>query len=361
MENAPVTLEHGFDHVAECAHIPDYYENYAFWMVASSDEHDILMYTCMYVIKGGPGGSVWLDGDTRQHITLLSVTPIERRGKGMYDNNFARVGWHPTQYGKPEDLKVTRGKDRVVWEMDGQRYIHKPPVFSVKGTHAGVEMDLDFRPAGPAFFRWGAMEGAGKADRAGYKSYVFPKGTIKVGGKTYEIKSGWGTQGHQIIMRPNYDIVGEWLAPHDMYELDSITSDNVLIYLSRPTKGVTGQVRVGDKIIDFQPDNKKGSISFTVLEHWHDPRSGQNVPCRWHLAMASPEGTIDMDIQGQNRAYYQWDMKKGNTELMWIMCVGNGNVFMPDGRTVPIKDTLMRLEWCHTTKVAVESIDGPVL
>jgi len=66
----------------------------------------------------------------------------------MYDNDFVRSGWHPPQYLQPEDLKIVQEDNQVTWKLEGRSYICRPPVWEVKGSHAGVEIDLTCQQSG---------------------------------------------------------------------------------------------------------------------------------------------------------------------------------------------------------------------
>jgi hypothetical protein len=76
--------------------------------------------------------------------------------------------------------------------------------------------------------------------------------------------------------------------------------------------------------------------------------------------MASAQGIVDLDVVGQGRAYYHYNAKKGVLIMMWILSLANGAFYFPEGRSLPIKDTLVCTEWGQAILVAEETLNGPV-
>lgn len=139
-------------------------------------------------------------------------------------------------------------------------------------------------------------------------------------------------------------------------------NNDLQMFMFRHTgKGIDyGQLRVEGQDISYMPARGLGSVSFTTLERWHDPRSGLYIPCKWHLTMASAQGIVDLDIVGQGRTYYHYTAKKGVLIMKWILSLANGAFYFPEGRSLPIKDTLVCAEWGQAILVAEETLNGPV-
>lgn len=102
-------------------------------ILANSKGNDILLWTAPHIIRRAAAGQ-WIVPDGRVHCTQLIVIPQERRGQGMYDNDFVRSGWHPPQYLQPEDWKIVQEDNQVTWKLEGRSYICRPPVWEVKGA-----------------------------------------------------------------------------------------------------------------------------------------------------------------------------------------------------------------------------------
>jgi hypothetical protein len=51
---------------------------------------------------------------------------------------------------------------------------------------------------------------------------------------------------------------------------------------------------------------------------------------------------------------------RGVLIMMWILSLANGAFYFPEGRSLPIKDTLVCAEWGQAILVAEETLNGPV-
>ena len=124
--SVPITLG---DETEQFHNLPhestDLWEETAFAMIADSGDHDVLMWTAGYILKGN-GRGVWIQKDSVEHDIMLIAVPKSSRGK-MNDNNFVRAGWHPSERLEPSKLKIQREQDKVVWQFDQQQFIAKPP------------------------------------------------------------------------------------------------------------------------------------------------------------------------------------------------------------------------------------------
>src|SRR5437868_3836220 len=97
-------------------------EDTGFIITARTAHHDIYLYACAYVIRGG-GKGIWLVPDGRINGTIFFAIPRAQAGRGLTDNTFVRTGWHINQYLKPEDHKLVSEADRAVWSLGGRDYI----------------------------------------------------------------------------------------------------------------------------------------------------------------------------------------------------------------------------------------------
>ena len=88
-EAPPVTLD---DEIAQYRVLPhehtDLWEETAFALVAESGDHDVLMWTAGYLLKGN-GRGVWIDKQAAEHDIMFIAVPKANRGT-MSDNHFVR-------------------------------------------------------------------------------------------------------------------------------------------------------------------------------------------------------------------------------------------------------------------------------
>ncbi|HEU0199041.1 MAG TPA: hypothetical protein VFR86_01255 [Burkholderiaceae bacterium] len=164
-DTPPITLD---DEVEQFKWLPvdksDAWEETAFALVAESGDHDLLLWTAGYILKGN-GRNVWMDRDAVEHDLLFIAVPKANRGR-MTDNHFVRAGWHRNERLEPGKLQIERRKDEVVWQFDQQKFIARPPLWQAKGHYAGVDLDLTFKQAGRPLWNWGAFGDVAKVQRA---------------------------------------------------------------------------------------------------------------------------------------------------------------------------------------------------
>src|SRR5205085_6813198 len=102
----------------------DLWEESAFALVAACGDHDVLMWTAGYLLKGN-GRGVWIDRQAAEHDMMFIAVPRAQR-RSMTDNHFARSGWHRTDRLPFESVRFERAADRVVWQFEEQQFISRP-------------------------------------------------------------------------------------------------------------------------------------------------------------------------------------------------------------------------------------------
>ena len=334
----------------------DLWEETAYALVAESGDYDVLLWTAGYILKSN-GRGVWIDKDAVEHDILMIAVPKSSRGK-MSDNNFVRAGWHQTERLPADALKVEQHEDKVVWDFAGHQFISRPPQWDAKGHYAGVDLDLTFTQKNQPIWNWGPFKDVAKTERAGYDVFASVDGTLKTAGRTFDIKNGYGVREHILVGNP-IDPVRNLPAPRIMYWL-YVMKDDIGINFFRPGAVDIGSVYAGDHEVKFNPAGGKGSINYQTLEHWHDPRSGMNLPVRWHLNMTSDDCTVDLEISSHGRAYEFWTGDAGMRMYTYFVCVANGFVSFPDGRKVEFKDHIALNSNNQTILVKKETLDGAV-
>ena len=345
----------------------DYYDDIGFAVVAESGDFDILMGEFFYVFQGGPSRpkSQWL-GDGVANNSLHIIIPKERRGKGLSNNNFHRVGMNLPQYYQHEDLKVDRDADSVTWSLGDIRYICRPPEWELRGRHGEAEYDLTFHQLPhPVVWSYGTFrEAENNGLGAGY-CYLSVEGSLKVAGKTYTIHNGRGV--HERLAFSESPVLDMAVVPpkHDTgdgggFAIHGLHGDVLVWMLGRPDDPMAF-ITVDGKQISYLPGQGQGTVSYATTERWFDPRTGMYVPSQWHVSCASPDGVLDLDITGHGRGFYPWEMKRGYQVMLWILGVANGAFYTPDGRTIPITNQLVQHEVVKNIMVHTETMAGPDL
>ena len=353
----PVTLDDEADHIKD---LPpkDLWEESAIILIAETETHDVLLWNAMYILKGH-GENLWIKKDGVEHDIVFIAVPKSQRGQ-MTDNNFARTGWHPTQRLPADALKIDRQADRTIWTLQDESFICRPPIWEVKGSHGGVELDLTYEQVGKAIWNWGPFSGAMEKDRAGYDVFATVNGTIKTGGLNLEIKNGQGVREH-IAVGQSCNVIRNLPPPRVMWWLYA-SKDDIGVNYFRPGVVDIGKVNIGDREIHFNPAAGLGSISYQNLQYWEDPRSGYNLPIRWHLNMSSAEAIVDFDIKCHGRGYFHWTVSNGIRLYCYQLCTADGFVIdVATGRKVEFKDHVLCNSFNRTIYVTKETIDGPVI
>lgn len=355
----PITLD---DETAQFGVLPhektDLWEETAFGLVAECGDHDVLMWTAGYLLKGN-GRGVWIDPQAAEHDIMFIAVPKANRGT-MSDNDFVRSGWHRSERLAFDDVKIERDSDRVLWQFEEQQFVAlplaEPPQWQARGKIAGLELDLCYRQMGKPLWNWGSFASAAQTERGGYDVFARVDGTIKAGNRSFVVANGQGVREH-ILVGQAADPIRNLPAPRVMWWLYA-TKDDIGINFFRPGIVDIGTVYVGDREIKFNPAAGKGSISYQNLAYWEDPRSGYHLPVRWHLEMRSDECVVDFDIRCHGRAYEYWNCDAGVRMYCYQICVCDGFVQFPDGRKVEFEDHLMLNSFNRTILVRKERIDG---
>jgi|GEM_PF-2903951 len=333
----------------------DFMEESAFHMIATSEGHDIHLWVAAYQFRQVNVGQYITPYGSKQATTLM-VIPSERRGKGLYDNDFVHRGTYLTQHLKPDALLIEKKGDRVIWTIEGRRQILRPPVWEVKGIHAGVEVDLTFRRLGQPLRCYPPVEKATKDTiYIGYDVFCSVNGSIKVGGKTYPIKNAWGIREH--ATGTQYD----WMSVSPSYWVNVVT-ENILLHMWQMQAGRTtcnATVEIEGKQILYAPLSGQGSIKLTTLDYWNDPRNGLCQPSRWHLALASSEGMADLEFAAYGRTNNAWITKKGVALEQWQLSIATGAFYLPGGRTFQVKDALAMVNPTRRILLSEEPLPDP--
>lgn len=358
--HAGITLEDEgthFESLALPSSSTDLWEETALGVVAESGDYDVLLWAAGYALFGN-GKGIWGPGASAQREVQLIVVPKSARGT-MSDNNFVRVGWTPTERLEGEQFSVTKDENSVTWDFDGLKFISQPPTWKLEGKAGDAEFDLHYSQKGSPLWNWGPFAKAHESDRAGYDVFVGVEGSIKTSAYNLELTDGYGVREHIITGQSN-DPVTNLPSPNWMWWLYAI-KDDVKVNFFQPRDGMTlGFVKYGEQEqVNINPVVGAGTTRFEILEKWEDPRTGMNLPVKWHLQMANGETSVDVRIAAHGRAYSFWPTSTGTRMYCYLLSTMTGEIKLPDGRTIQLENQLTVNSFCRTILTANETSQGP--
>ena len=304
----------------------EYFANYGHCVVAESGGENVLLWTSPYIIKKG---QYIVDEATILQTTLIHgrYSP-EEKGR-MHDNSFISTGWNFPDYHKLDELKITEKDNKITWALAGREFSGKPPVWQVKGAHAGVSLDLTMKALCPAFLYWSAHKDLKKTGKAVYEQYCTAEGVIETKEKKFPIK-GYACHEH-VVTGPQYNQVDTMSAPGFQWHLGYSPQLKYHVFVQPKASTGYGWAIVGDEVIPYA-DPK--DVRSEEVEYWLDPRSGCRVPCKWHISMRTNKGILDVTVGAYARAYYFYIRKTGYVLIYWFLASANGAFIFPDGKTV---------------------------
>ncbi|TNH05502.1 hypothetical protein [Testudinibacter sp. TR-2022] len=354
-----VTLEDEKTHIeslSKPSSQTDLWEETALGVVAESGDYDILLWSAGYILSGN-GEGIWGDGLTAEREIQLIVIPRSQRGT-MKNNDFVKAGWTPSERLSYEQLKVMAEQDKVTWDFNGLRFVAKPPEWALQGKAGGAEFDLHYKQIGTPLWNWGAFKDAHKSDRAGYDAFVSVDGRIDTGSQQLEFKNGYGVREHIITGQSN-DPIKNLPAPNWMWWLYTIVNDVKINFFQVKDGFQLGFVKYDeDKQINISSQDHH--IAFDITEKWEDPRTGMNLPVKWHLKMNAEGVEVDVAIAAHGRAYSHWPTAHGTRMYCYLLSTMTGMVKLPDGRTVELDNHLTVNSFCKTILTASETSNGAV-
>lgn len=332
----------------------DLWEETALGVVAEAGDYDVLLWAAGYALSGN-GKGIWNPGQSAEREVQLIVIPKSQRGT-ITDNPFVRVGWTPSERLHGDEYTVTEEGDSVTWDFGGLKFIASPPTWKLQGTAGDATFDLTYDAISTPMWNWGPFADAAQQDRAGYDVYVNVNGTIHTSTQDLELTNGYGVREHIITGQSN-DPVTNLPAPNWMWWLYTIQDDVKVNFFQVNDTTQIGFVKYADQEVNFGPGN--GSLDFEVTEKWEDPRTGMNLPVRWHLSMENGDTTVNVDIAAHGRAYSHWTTAPGTRMYSYLLSTMSGTIDLPDGRTVTLEDHLTVNSFCRTILNANEASDGP--
>ena len=344
----------------------DHYEDFGFAVVAEAGDFDIYVWEAVYIFKGGPERpkSQWLGDGVADH-TMIVVVPKAWRHQGMHDNNYLRVGMSTEQYFAHDELEIVEADDTVTWRVGNMEYTSHldTGVHEVRGEHGGCAYDLTFTqiPGTNTVPIFGELEQAAEVRAAGAYSYSTCSGTLTLGGRTHVIIDGDGLHEHIAFSEcPQWDVavVGPQRDRKGGGVYGSFRSDGLVcqIHSESPDETTIVIATQGEDIIFQGP-----SVNLERTDYWIDPKSGVSVPCRWHVIASSPDGTLDVELDGYTRGGWPWELKRCILFQTVVIATTNGTYTAHDGTVIAINDAIATMDYHRMLVCHNETLDGPDL
>jgi len=331
-------------------------ENAGFVVFGRSGDHDVLYWSCAYMMSDAPH-TQWIVPGARIHATIFMAIPRSDT-PSLADNAFVRTGLHLPQYREPCTFEIEESADRVTWYVDGRRYIWDPPVWRIEGEHAGVDVDLELRAAGEATWTAGSFEDIAVNKGGGYDVPILATGSVTAGGRTYPLTDAYGSH-ERVGMGQGRDIIAE-TSGGEVFVADLFDGDLHVLFGEHTGRNMQfGRFDLAGESTSVMPMTGQGTMSVTTLERWHDPRSGLLMPSHWHVVMSASGTTVDIDVRAEGRAYWHYTTTSGVMVMVWQLSRANGVVFLPDGTERKIDDALVASRWGRSLLVADETTEGP--
>lgn len=330
-----VKLNEDLSHIDQIPKGDTYFE---YWgnlvMGTTTDGMDFMLGPGAYRLGGGRKGYYRVD-DSLMCQSLLQLAPQDQRGK-MHDNGQISNRLDPVEWAGEAQIKK-KGDSVILQPVGGYEFICQPPYWQIKGEHFGVKLDVTLGGKGPANRHFGPWEKAAENGAAGYDQACWAEGTFVTDGKTYTIDKGYGVHLH--VIQRNIDLV-ELFQQFEYYWI-WIVNDSIEMAVMKQLGVQYGAATIDNHEYAFVP----GNAAITELEYWIDPQNHSQVPIRWHVSMASPEGMADMTIAAGSRLSFGYAMRTGQTRQYGFLCSANGRFCLRDGRCVSIENVMTYVEY----------------
>ena len=216
-----------------------------------------------------------------------------------------------------------------------------------------MDLDLTFEPILPAIWPGGVRRDPTVVP-IWYDTMCAVTGTITVAGQTFPI-AAHGIREHMTVGLRIDNIANN--APHDPIYWDYLVSPDISVLFFRYPGSGAGRglpVHTGGEDIYYGT----GEITHTVRDYWADRRSGLSIPSKWNLVLASPRGTLVLDIAAHGRAFLPWVMKPGLRLEIGTLATANGMFLDADGTRTLVTDQLMVVNLLQFLTYAEENLDG---
>lgn len=332
-------------------------ENAGFVVFGESDGHDVLFWSCAYMMSPAER-TQWLVPDARIHATIFMAIPRVDDAR-LGDNDFVRSGLHLPEYIERESFRIVEGPDSITWEVEDRRYTWDPPHWRISGEHAGVDVDLEIRAAGEASWSSGPFETITENRSGGYDVPITASGRVSVDGNTFVLTDAHGSH-ERVAIGQGRDIIAEVGGGAEVFVAD-LFADGVHVWFGQHTGRdlAFGRVDAGERSAHVMPLAGQGTMTVETVDRWSDPRSGLLLPSRWHVVMAADDGTrADFEVVAVGRAYWHYTTSSGVMVMVWQLSKAAGSVTLSDGVVHDLDGALVASRWGRSLLVADETLSG---
>jgi len=340
--SGPVRLSDVKPYIAE--HVgKDMFTDFGFIVRARADTgEDVLLWTSPYYHRAK---ECIIDADLIQTLFVWGKYSPEDK-KRMHEGNFINKGQNLEDYMDPGSLKITEEEDQVIWAIGGREFIGKPPLWQIRGEHAGVRCDLTVKQKGPAFFNFGRFEDLKESGSAGYELHATAEGTIEFQGRTLNVK---GYAAHEHMMSVSVEEIPrrlDYMGGRGLNWAHGFGPEFSWYVMSGDVGPMAvGKVTIGDEQI-YCNDPKK--VWIEEIAHWLDPLSNLHAPYKWRVYLRTPQGELEAFVNAYGRAYYYWLREGGVIITHWYMADCEATLTYPDGRELRSSNQLSMLEHMRT-------------
>jgi hypothetical protein len=307
------------------------WENHG-WMVWDRvGGEDLLLWLSPYRLVGRQVGSPFTTEDNALSQTLVLRAAYEGAERAMmHDTPFLGVGYDPGDFLPADALQVEVTSERATWRVGKREFTAAPPRWSVRGEHAGVEVDLEMTAMGPPLWLADPRRTVEESQERWLTQCARARGRVKHRGQLLEI-DGYASHERHVHCGTRYD-------PPRLLSAKGVTwhsgsGDGVqVITLSRPSLRLAWSRLVFDQDqVEFSAPDHECRIEET--DFWVDPQSRLQVPCAWRSSFRGPSGSLEVEARAFARAYYLWpNFKRGVTVCYWWLADARVRYELADGR-----------------------------
>ncbi|KAE8331430.1 hypothetical protein BDV39DRAFT_201081 [Aspergillus sergii] len=276
-------------------------------------------------------------------VSLLRGSFSEGNRTRMNDVPFVNKGQNLEDYRELGTMEVTYDDNLVTWKFENITLQFKSNHWNVKGSYAGVALDLQLEIRGKEFYHAGDfadLEGCDSETTAtnyncsgiaGGINHVYASGTINDNGTALVIDQAQGV--HERIIQakdvPSRLDIGLgrgslWLHGWgEKFSWFTFTSDE-------------GPYAVGMLNIGNGTHVTSGSLNVTIEErgHWLDSKTNVVNPSAWCTTAVLDTGVLEANVQAFGRVYYYW-LRTGGLMIVNQMTADMTMTYTPyDGEPV---------------------------
>lgn len=312
------------------------FDNLGWGVICEVEGVPFRLWTAAYALENGSRGPWPFDSAAACQTTLIIGNDAEASED---DNPFIHAGWDPVDLLPSSGLDISVQRERAVWTVGGREFVNAPHRWFVRGEHAGVSVDLEFRQTAPPYW-YRRPSTLDPPAELWLNQFATASGTVSVRGRrSYEI-DGYGWQEHHTHIRKNLDPLtmnrGDGLLFIASFGVDI----SVYSHLRPDLSEGHVVIRHGNDVIEF--DGSQVEIGYE--DWWQDPRSWFRVPRTFVLRASGDAGEFSLVTNCRERAYYAWPYRDGLAHQYWFVAISQCRLDMPGVRPESLQlDSMVNL------------------